>query len=368
MNRKMLASLTLAAVLTATSAAFAQTSPSGTTAFAVTTNFSTGSATRIRLSLTPGDSVVSEDVAATSRDPIAVFSDGLFVLHRAPMGDKANTIEKLKVTTNAVRKTFTVPAGSNPQDVERVGNRLFVSLLQNGKGMRVCSVNSGDCSKKIDLCGGQPLGSDGNCEATQILRDGSKLYVLLQLLDAFSIVKKGRIAVVDIATEQRLGVLKLSLRNPSNLARLSDGRLLVTSSGSFFPPELSGGVEVIDPNTGIGSVILDDDTLGGNVADLALVGSKRVFVIVSDATTSKYRVVKFNAQKAIAGEDPEIDPVYTPDSFFIGDIEADGAGSLLVADSFLASIVQLNAKTGEEIDTFSSGDFGPQSVTTFPNP
>ncbi|MGH7856685.1 MAG: hypothetical protein ACREQY_05085, partial [Candidatus Binatia bacterium] len=290
MKTNRIMSLALLAALSAPPLG-AQQAPSGRTAFVATTDFASGSATEIRLSAAPGLSQVNPDVAATSGDPIAVASGGdLFVIHRGFAGAKANTIDRIDRSTFAVTKTLAT--GPNPQDLERDGDTLFVSLLENAQGMQLCSLLAGSCGGSINLCAGQLVGPDGNCEASQILRDGSKLYVLLQLLDNFAVVRAGAIAVVDIPTNTRTGVLGLQTRNPSNLAKLSDGKLLVTSSGSFFPSDLSGGVEVVDP-AGSSQVIIDDDLLGGNVSDLALLDDLAAYVIVTDPTSFVPRVVRF---------------------------------------------------------------------------
>lgn len=348
----------------------AQPLPSGRTAFVTTTDFSSGNSTEIRLSTAPGLSQVTTDVRLTSSDPAAVFSGGgLFVIHRGFAGAKANTIEEIDRSTFAVLKSFAT--ASNPQDLERDGDTLFVSLLENAQGMQLCSLSAGSCGDSIDLCAGQPAGPGGGCGAAQMLRDGNTLYVLLGLFDpGFSVVRSGAIAVVDVPSRTRTKVLSLETRNPSNLARLSDGKLLVTSSGSFFPSELSGGVEIIDPASGATQLIVDDDLLGGNISDLALLDDLNAYAIVTDPASFVPRVVRFIPELARLGV-PLWQAVYGSSTFFIGDIAADGAGNVLIADTVnLAApgVVRLQGATGLTLDVFPSSGLAPVSIATYPTP
>ncbi|MGH7858805.1 MAG: hypothetical protein ACREQY_15875 [Candidatus Binatia bacterium] len=369
MKTNRIMSLALLAALSAPPLG-AEPAPSGRIAFVATTDFASGSATEIRLSVAPGLSEVNPDVAPTSGDPVAVFSGGaLFVIHRGFAGAKANTIDRIDRSTFAVTKTL--GTGPNPQDLERDSDTLFVSVLEDPKGMQLCSLSAGSCSGSIDVCAGQPAGPGGGCGAAEILRDGNTLYVLLGLFGSgFSVVRSGAVAVVDIPSKTRRKVLGLKTRNPSNLARLSDGKLLVTSSGSFFPNELSGGVEVVDPASGASEIVLDDDLLRGNVSDLVLLDDLAAYVTVTDPTSFVPRVVRFVPALARLGV-PIWQAAYASATFFIGDIAADGAGNVLVADTVnLAAprVVRLQGTTGLVLDSFSSGSLAPVSIATYPAP
>ena len=131
-----------------------------------------------------------------------------------------------------------------------------------------------------------------------VIVDG-KLFVLMERLENFGVVKNGYIAVIDIATDTEIDTGKgeadglqgipLSVANPTALQFSDqDGQLYVVGRGNFFAADastgdrFSGGVQSIDPVTFDSSVVLDDgseDSNNGFFTNLLVVSSQQAYLV-----------------------------------------------------------------------------------------
>jgi YVTN family beta-propeller protein len=130
---------------------------------------------------------------AVGDDPLLrKVGDELFVVNRAG----GNNVTILDAATFAVKAQVPTGAGSNPQDVAVVGDKLFVPAFGTA-GVLVVSRETG-ARVTIDLSALDPDG-EPNCISAYAV--GGEVYVACEVLDpAFSPRGPGQIAVIDAAT------------------------------------------------------------------------------------------------------------------------------------------------------------------------
>jgi hypothetical protein len=156
---------------------------------------------------------VGPDMAVGS-DPILRHFDGeLFIVNR----NDGNNVTILDDQTLALKEQLGTGAGSNPQDVAVVDDRLYVATF-GGKGL-VMLTRGSIAVTSIDLSADDPDGSP-NCNS--VYRVDGHIYVSCGLLDdaaQFAPRGPGKIYVVDAATSAVKPALTLTLttRNPFGL-------------------------------------------------------------------------------------------------------------------------------------------------------
>lgn len=166
----------------------------------------------------------------------------------------------------------------------------------------------GQISKRFDLtCFAENAGLP---RPANLLLVRDKMYVALQDFDVnFSNFKTTKLVVIDTQAERVLRKVELAGRkNVSDLDLGPDGLVYVTTQGILgldFPgftvePELSGGVDILDPLTDTLVRRIDDDAFGGNVTRVEVASPTRAYAVVAvfDATGSPrenhYFVKRFN--------------------------------------------------------------------------
>ncbi len=161
------------------------------------------------------------------------------------------------------------------------------------------------------------------------------VFVGLQDVDrTFTRFAEGKLAVIDPARDEVVGVVRLAGDNPGPIELLqgSDGRvrLYVALAGIFpglQPRRLSGGVAVVDPvSWAVERFALDDDAAGGNIGALAMVSEELGYVVALDEDFQN-RVLAFDPASATVRRE-----VFVSASF-VAEIEVDGAGVLAVPES-----------------------------------
>ena len=197
----------------------------------------------------------------------------------------------------------------------------------------------GQISKRYDLsCFAE---NPGFPRPANLLLVRDKVYVALQDFDAnFSNFKTTKLVVIDSLAERVLRKVELPGRkNVSDLDLGPDGLVYVTTQGILgldFPgftvePELSGGVDILDPMTDTLVRRIDDDAFGGNVTRVEVASPTRAYAIVAvfDATGSPrenhYFVKRFNPSTGVV----ERAPIYAATGSFV---------SGLVYDALTASV------------------------------
>ena len=239
-------------------------------------------------------------------------------------------------------------SGSNPQDVVVVNaNTAYASLYGSADLLIFDPSPSDDCSDfivdTIDLS--ELADDDGIPEMTQMIRIDNLLYVALQKLTNFSPSGPGVVAVIDMNTNQIVDEIELSSSNP-----FAATKGLLTLDGSLYVPQVGtfgfndGGLERIDLATNQSAgLVIDEDTLGGDLFDIALVSPQQAYAVVglADFTST---VVAFNPSTGTL-----IDTLITGTS--IADIEINDRGELYVADRGANGLRVFDAASGDELTT-----------------
>jgi hypothetical protein len=303
-----------------------------------TTDFFGGGRVGVVSMVRRGSIEVEGDLVVVGADPIARATiGGAYVVNR--LGDdslmRLDTDENFALTWERSTGRF-----SNPHDMVVVSDRKgYLTRYESPfNDLWIFDPRNGD------TLGSVPLGSfaenrDGLPRADKIVSVEGNVFVSLQDIDAsFSRYSDGKLVVVDPVDDTALEAIPLFGKNPGAIEPIigSDGstRLFVALAG-IFPgvqsQELSGGVAVVDP---VGRLFerwaLDDDSVGGNIAGLAMVGSRLGYVVVSD-TQFRNRVVAFDPQSA--------QPLRTilETNAFIPEIAVGGGGLLAIPDRSFGS-------------------------------
>ena len=313
------------------------------------------------------DIVLHEQLETISADPVARVEDGRPIVVNRYSYDNLQGLDP----HSGFRTVFepSTGNGSNPHDVvvlrdedagapvtatapgqESAGMAFVTRYEPPYDDLAVFDLDDGAFVQSIDL---RPLAlnPDGLPRPDQIVWSHRRLWVTLQDVNAgFTRFQNGRLAIIDPVLRRVEDVIDLAGQNPFESLEVepSTGWIYVGLAG-LFPASrasnvqvLSGGVEAIDPSTrrSLGLVV-DDDDLGGNVAGIAVPFPDRGFAVVTDAAF-RNTVKMFDPQtRSVLG------PVYdTTDR--VADLESDGGGWVLVADSSFTTprLLILDGRTG----------------------
>jgi len=130
--------------------------------------------------------------------------------------------------------------------------------------------------------------ADGLVEASPMVIVGNYLFVALQRMDNFSVVRDAYLAVIDTNTDTLVDVdpgtpevdpIVLTGRNP-NFMYYDEGlgKIVVSETGSYGM--MDGGIEVVDPvNFVAEGFVIDETTLGDDVGFVVLVDNAIGFVV-----------------------------------------------------------------------------------------
>ena len=301
---------------------------------------------------------VDDDLEVTSSDPIARVEDARpFVINRLNF-DNLQGLDPFASFRTSFQ--YSTGNGSNPHDaviLEEGGNTssggpgglAFVTRYEPPyNDVAVVDLRDGSILDRIDLTP-YARNPDHLPRPDQILLHDGLLYVTLEDVNrSFTEFMSGRVAVIDPVRRQVVDLIELAGQNPFEALTVSEatGLIYVGLAGIFpgrLPQALTGGIEVIDPDTRRASLFVDDDALGGNVSAVAL-GPTRGYCVVSDAA---FR----NFVKAFDMTSGEVLGTVFESSNQIPSIESDGDGYLLIGenDFFAPRIVLLDAATGQPV-------------------
>ncbi len=183
--------------------------------------------------------------------------------------------------------------------------------------------------------------ADGLVEASPMVVVGQYLFVALQRLDNFSVVRDAYLAVIDTNTDTLFDInpgtpevdpIVLTGRNP-NFMYYDEGlgKIVVSETGSYGV--MDGGVEVVDPvNFTAEGFVIDEATLGDDVGPVVLVDDTKGFVVVGGFFSNK--VVAFDVDVdpgtgAVKGSNPRD---LISGFSFIASLAVDDTDRLLVPD------------------------------------
>ncbi len=229
---------------------------------------------------------------------------------------------------------FSTGNGSNPQDVAAISaTKAYVSRLGSASLLIVNPATGAELGS-VDLSGFAL--SDGIPEMAQMVKVGTKVFVLLQNLVDWAPAAPGILAVIDTATDSLIdadaaapGVqgVEVSGWNPQYAVyNAATNRIYVSSSGDYYNPETPGGVDSVNPDTYAAASVADKTGLGGAPGSLAVVSSSKAYVAVSDSSFVNH-IIPFNPSTGAVSAS-----VYTPGGYTVGGIAVDPFGYLLVPD------------------------------------
>jgi hypothetical protein len=156
---------------------------------------------------------LSAPQGAVAEDPVLRHDgDELLVVNR----NAGNSVTILDAATLALVEQLGTGAGSNPQDVAVVGDKLVVATLGN-KGAVVLERGSSTIAE-IDLSADDP---DGKPNCMSVYKVGDQLYVACGLLDDTDQFLPprgpGKVYVLDATTFAKTATITLSTNNPLTL-------------------------------------------------------------------------------------------------------------------------------------------------------
>ncbi len=260
--------------------------------------------------------------------------------------------------------SFSAGDGANPQDlVLDARGRMWLSRYEPPyNDLLIADPRTGERLGRIDLT---PWVSGAGLlpRPDQLLRHGDEIYATLQNANlAFSAYGPARLLVIDAAPEEPAAAsvvasIELEGINPfQGMERDPASGLLYLAMGGIFPgqqPEqMSGGVEVVDPEARLSlGILVDDDDLGGHPNDVVIASPERGYVLASRRTGQDFLtdVVAFDPRDGTI-----LGTVFSGGAggrYQVVDLEVDGEGWLLLAlrDPFDSGILILNAASGEPI-------------------
>lgn len=223
---------------------------------------------------------VTRDVVPVSGDPVLRLLDGrIYIVNR--FGHDHITI--VDPDTFSVIEQFSTGQHTNPQDVAVVGNQIYVALFGDPV-VQVWDLPLTRPARQIDFSSFDP--DDGNPNIHSLAVVGERLFVSMEVLDpSFMPRGRGRVAVVDTATEMVQKSLELKWSNPFGFLHRRGEDLVVATVADFGGQ--SGCVERLatDPPF-VEECLAANSQLGGYVNSIAVGSDDDLFLAVSPSFDS----------------------------------------------------------------------------------
>lgn len=265
---------------------------------------------------------------AIGNDPILrKIGDELLVVNRA----SGNSVTILDASTYALRAQLGTGAGSNPQDVAVIGEKVFVATLGN-KGAVMLTRGSATITT-IDLSADDP---DGKPNCNSVYYAYNKLFVSCGLLDDTNVNLParglGKVYVVNPTTLEVESSIDLTTSNP--IALLEQIPATAPHGGDLVLPTIdfgtgAGCVERIAAATATGAGCLVQNPAPFAFPGRAsfLLGAKPLMVLSIASYPNGY-VRNFDLST-----DTMLPDTLTPSTQVVGDIAGCENGEVVVADN-----------------------------------
>lgn len=269
---------------------------------------------------------------AVGDDPVLRhFGSELFVVNRSD----GNNVTILDDRSLELEDQLGTGAGSNPQDVAVLGDKLYVATFGT-EGVTVVTRGS-TATTTIDLSADDPDGLP-NCNSVYLV--GRDLYVSCELLDdtrtRLPPRGPGKVYVVDTTTDRVWATLTLGHVNPFGMFEqvppgAAHGGELVIPTMSFT--DGSGCIERIAPGPmpAAPGCLLDNRTLGGYASRVAFQADRGRAILLAVVPSADFLHADLRAYD-LAGDLLQSGPL-NPSTQVIGDVVACPGGQVVVADT-----------------------------------
>jgi len=251
----------------------------------------------------------------------------------------------------SIVKQFSVGAGSNPQDIVVLNDKIFITKMNSNE---VDIYNSSDYSKSGGIDLSKYADSDNIAEPQDMILYKDKLYITVLRLDQnnyFSPTDKSYLLVVDPSGVKVQKEIELGKPNPAGGIFLDEenNRIIIAETGSFGATD--GRVELLDINSdAITQQVIPESEWGGDLNKIVY-AKNRIFAVISDAN--------FNTSlKSYSFESAKIETVYSTTGFSISGISLYNNLELYLCDRTVEKpglrvfdIEDLTQKTTDPIDT-----------------
>ncbi len=279
---------------------------------------------------------------AGSDPAIRRIGDELFVINKFG-GDN---ITVLDAATLQLVEQYATGAGSNPQDVAAVGDKLYVPCLDIGE-LVVIDRTSGDVTG-IDL---SAVDDDGVPDCVAAHAVGTDVYVACGLLDTFAPVEDAVVVVIDTADDSIATTITLPDQNPVGWFAEAGDDLVLTLQPSFNATD-AGCLATITPGTTpTATCAVSSADLGGYVTRAVTVGDQLLAAVMSysvDFATSTGDVVWIDVAAGTVSDSLDGDGVLAQDLAVCGD-------HVFVADKAAgAEGIRVFSLAGAELSEMSS--------------
>ncbi len=201
------------------------------------------------------------------------------------------------------------PDASNPQDLEAMDGKLYVSFMAKDS-ILIYAQENGERAGGIDIHA--YADSDGFAEANALAFAGGDLYALVQNLDirTYAPLAGPKLLRIDVKQRKVVKAITLPLANPNGMAYdPASGKIYIACTGEYFDVypalKLDGGIVSVDLAKDSATVIAKEEDLGGNVGSLGFHAGKLFFTVnLPDADQISALSPADNAVKPIVKLDP----------------------------------------------------------------
>lgn len=243
------------------------------------------------------------------------------------------------------------PDASNPQDLEALDGKLYVSFLAMDS-ILIYAQENGERAGGIDIHA--YADSDGFAEANALAFAGGDLYALVQNLDikTYAPVTGPKLLRIDVKQRKVVKAITLPLTNPNGMAYdPASGKIYIACTGAYFDVypalKLDGGIVSVDLAKDAATVIAKEEDLGGNVGYVGF-HSGKLFFAVNGPEADQISVLTPNGSS--------ITPIVKLDPYKFAGLGTDaGTNSLVIGDQkaglrlFRLDTFQEKEKTGIDL-------------------
>jgi hypothetical protein len=288
--------------------------------------------------------------AATSDPVVRQLGNNVYIINRS-VGENVTILDAKTLSLVGQHSTG---AGSNPQDVAVVGNKLYIPAYGTA-GVVVMTLPAGTTTTiALDTAVGDP---DGKPDCVSAYAVGNDVYVACGLLDQnYTPRGVGKIAVIDTATDMVRTTISLPDKNPMGFFQKTPqsstfgGDLLLSVVPSFdtYTTGCVARVATGPTPTATCATGLSNSDLGGFVTGIAIGATKMWLSVVVD---QNFSTVSADLREVDMSSGMLASSPVSPSTQKLGDVAACPDGSIVAVDSTANSVGVRVYKNGAEVTT-----------------